>query len=60
MANATDYRIEGVQKATVNGVACILFKAFKRRDDAFVFIGKFTAPTRTAKRDLWKIADQAE
>ena len=59
MATAADYRIESVQKATVNGRSCILFKAYKKQGDAFVFAGQHTAPAKTAKRDLWKIADQA-
>ena len=55
--NATDFRIEEVKKATVNGVQCKLFKAFRKEGDAFVFCGQFSAPVKTANRDLWKIAD---
>lgn len=57
---AADYRIEDVRAATVNGTKRILFKAFERRGNAFVHVGQFSAPARTAKRDLWKIANAAE
>lgn len=58
MAQA-DFRIDGIQKATVNGKSVKVFTAFKRQGDAFVHVGKFTAPARTANRDLWKIAAAA-
>lgn len=58
--NASDFRIEEIRKATVNGVQCKMFKAFRKDGDAFVFCGAFTAPARTANRDLWKIAANAQ
>ena len=54
---ATDYRIEQIQKATVNGRAVKLFTAYERKGDAFVHVGQFSAPVKTANRDLWKIAE---
>lgn len=51
-----DFRIEEVRKATVNSRQVVIFKAFQRNGDAFVFCGQFSAPARTAKRDLWQIA----
>ena len=54
-----DFRIENIQKATLNGVAVKLFKAFKKQGDAYVFVGQFSAPARTAKKNLWLIAAQA-
>lgn len=54
-----DFRIEAVSRATVNGRVCKLFVAFRRRGSAFVRIGQFSAPARTANRDLWKIAAAA-
>ena len=52
-----DYRIEGIQRATVNGRSVKLFTAWEREGDAFVHVGKFSAPVKTANRDLWKIAE---
>jgi len=54
-----DYRIEVVQNVTLNGAKKIIFKAFKKCEDAFVFYGNFSAPARTTKKNLWKIADNA-
>ena len=55
---AADYRIEQVQKATVNGQLVKLFDAFERDGDAFVYVGKFRAPVRTANKNLWLIAEE--
>ena len=57
---ATDFRIEQIQKATVNGKAVKLFSAFEKRGDAFVHVGKFTAPAKTANKNLWLIVAAAE
>ena len=57
---AADFRIEQIQKATVNGKAVKLFSAYEKRGDAFVHIGKFTAPAKTANKNLWEIAAAAE
>lgn len=56
---SADFRIEDVRSATVNGSKKIIFKALERKGDAFVYTGQFTAPARTAKRDLWKLAAAA-
>ena len=57
--SAADFRIEEVRKATVNGKAVKVFKAFRKDGNAFVFCGQFSAPARTANRELWKIAAAA-
>lgn len=57
---ADDFRIENVQKVTLNGRQAKLFTAFVRQGEAFVHHGKFSAPVKTANRDLWKIAAEAE
>ena len=57
MIDATDFRIEDIRKATVNGVAVKIFKAFKKEGSAFVFAGQFSAPQRTANKNLWMIAN---
>lgn len=53
---AAEFRIESVQRATVNGRTVKLFRAYRREGSAFVHVGQFSAPARTANRDLWKIA----
>ena len=56
---AADFRVESVQKATVNGSSVKLFKAFEKQGSAFVFVGQFSAPVRTANKNLWMIAANA-
>ena len=60
MTTSANFRVEDIQKATVNGSAVKLFKAFEQRGDAFVFCGQYSAPAKTANKDLWKIAAAAE
>ena len=55
-----DFHIESIQKATVNGVNVKLFKAFEKHEGAFVFIGQFSAPVRTANKNLWSITANAD
>lgn len=59
MSKAEDFRIEDVRKATVNGQSVKLFRAYKKQGDAFVHVGQFSAPQRTADKDLWKVAAEA-
>jgi hypothetical protein len=54
--NPSEYRITEIQKVTLNGSRKIAFKAFRRINDAYQFVGAYTAPTETPTRDLWKIA----
>lgn len=60
MKTAQDFRIENVQKAILNGRQVKLFKAFEDRGDAFHYIGQFSAPVKTANKELWKVAADAE
>jgi len=48
------YRIEDIQKATLNGRKVKLFKAFEYSEEqgAYVFCGQYEAPQRTANRNL--------
>lgn len=50
------YRIEQIEKATVNGKKVKLFQAFEldEKANAYVFVGKFAAPQRTANKNLEK------
>ena len=59
MQQQSDFRIENVSRVVLNGRACVLFVAFRRQGSAFVRIGQFSAPARTAERDLWKVAAAA-
>ena len=56
---ATDFRIENIQKATFNGRQIKMFTAFIKQGASFVHHGKFSAPVKTANKDLWKIAAEA-
>jgi hypothetical protein len=57
--STADFRIENIQKANLNGRQVKLFTAFLKRGDAFIHHGRFSAPVKTANRDLWKIAAEA-
>lgn len=52
----SNYRIENIQKATVNGQRVKIFRAYEQQqeDGAFVHIGQFSAPIKTANKDLSK------
>lgn len=57
--SATNFRIEEIKFATLNGSNVKTFKAFKKDAVGFVFVGQFSAPRRTANKNLWKVAAQA-
>ena len=48
------YRIENIQKVCLNGRNVKLFKAFEYDKDshAYIFIGQFDAPLKTANKNL--------
>ena len=48
----TALKIENVRRATLNGRAVKIFTAYCLVDSAYVHIGQFSAPARTAKKDL--------
>ena len=54
------YRIENVQKATLNGRKVKLFKAFEydQGAGAYVFCGQFEAPQNTPTSQLERYIDQ--
>lgn len=60
MTTAANYRISEIQNVTLNGKKCRLFSAYVRTGNCFVFVGRFSAPARMAKRDLWTVAASAE
>ena len=54
------YRIENIQKVTLNGRSVKLFKAYElnAEKDAYVFCGQFSAPVKTANKNLVNFIDQ--
>lgn len=46
------YKIESIQTASFNGRAVKIFKAWKLVDEAYLFCGSYTAPARTANKNL--------
>lgn len=53
---ASDFRIEEIRKTTVNGRKVKTFTAYIKDGEAFVFIGKFAAPSKAADKHLWMVA----
>ena len=45
-------RIEDIRKVNLNGRAVKLFKAYRLCGNAYVFVGQFSAPVRTANKNL--------
>ena len=56
--DATQYRIENVRLIVFNGRKRKVFDAYERKGDAFIFCGAYTAPVRTANKNLWLIANE--
>jgi hypothetical protein len=48
------YRIESIQKVRLNGNDVKIFKAYElnKEKDAYVFSGQFSAPLKTANKNL--------
>jgi hypothetical protein len=53
------YRIENIQKAKLNGVNVKLFNAYEydEESNAYIHIGQFSAPAKTANKDLENFID---
>ena len=65
MKTAADYRIENVEKLTLGEKVVKSFDAFVRQTDEFgrdefVFAGAYTAPVRTANKNLWLIPNESD
>jgi hypothetical protein len=56
---AADFRIENVQNVNLNGKQAKIFKAYRNAGTHFEFVGQFSAPAKTAKKSLWRIAADA-
>ena len=59
MSTPDNYRIHDIRKATVNNVSVKIFTAWRRHGDGYVRAGMYSAPVRTADKDLWKFIDLA-
>ena len=45
-------KIKNIRRATLNGRAVKVFDAYRLQDGAYVFVGRFLAPARTANKNL--------
>ena len=50
-----NFRIEDIKNAVFNGKQIKLFKAYKKQENAFFFVGQYSAPRKTLNKELWKI-----
>lgn len=48
----TALKIENIRSATLNGRAVKIFTAYRAIDGGYVHIGQFSAPARTANKNL--------
>ena len=60
MKTSQDYRIENIRETFFNGKKVKAFNAYVKSGGAFVFIGAYTAPVRTANKNLWLIANESD
>lgn len=60
MKSATDYRIERIRAIVYNGRQVKAFDVFEKQGDAFIFVGAYTAPVRTANKHLWLIPNERD
>ena len=60
MKTVADYRIENIRKLTINDKNVKAFDAYVKQGAAFVFFGAYTAPVKTANKDLWLIPNESD
>lgn len=60
MKSAADYRIENVRTITFNGKNVKAFDVYAKQGDSFVFQGAYTAPAKTAIKNLWLIPNESD
>lgn len=60
MKTSNDYRIERIRTLTLNGKKVKAFDAYVKQGDAFIFCGAFSAPARTANKNLWLIPNESD
>ena len=52
----TALKIENIRTATVNGSAVKIFTAYRAIEGGYVHLGQFSAPARTANKNLSQFA----
>lgn len=60
MKTAADYRISNVQEAVCFGRKVKVFDSYVKHGDSFVYQGAYTAPIRTANKNLWLIPNESD
>ena len=60
MKTAADYRIEDVKTVFLDGKKVKAFNVFVKQGHVFVFIGAYTAPAKTAAKNLWLIPNESD
>jgi hypothetical protein len=60
MKTSNDYRIERIRTLTLDGKKVKAFDAYVKQGDAFIFCGAFSAPARTANKNLWLIPNESD
>ena len=60
MKTASNYRIQNVRNVTLNGKNVKAFDAFVKEGDAYVYQGAYTAPSKTAAKNLWLIPNESD
>ena len=53
-------KIENITRATVNGRAVKIFTAYRKIEGGWLHIGQFSAPARTANKNLQQFIADAE
>lgn len=54
----TALKIENIRTATVNGRAVKIFTAYRAIEGGYVHLGQFSAPARTANKNLSQFAGE--
>ena len=62
MKTSEDYKISSVRTIVLNGKKCKEFSAYTPHkngigETVLHFVGSFTAPAKTANKDLWLVVD---
>jgi hypothetical protein len=57
MVQTENYRIMDIEKCTLNGRNVKMFKYYERKGDVYVFSGQFSAPAKTANKNLINFVD---
>jgi len=52
------YKAENIQRANYNGRAVKIFDAYELVENSWIFVGQFSAPARTANKNLVNFIQQ--